>query len=193
MQGQLVVMETDQRPWISVDTKLAGPLVYRMKEGRPIGADIKLKFSLQNTGSHSPAIGTQVLPIMVPNIPDRFDPLEGQRRMCQQPFAPVEQKNPIGFAVFPNAKFDFDWTVSMTEEDFARRFVVLNGRPIVDSVAPIIGGCFDYAFPQGGKHHQTGFVFFLTQPNGEVLHPSKGDVPIEGLKMDPWFQGFYAD
>lgn len=192
LQGQLDETKLEQRPWVSVDLQPDGPFSYNADGG----ADIKLKITLQNTGRF-PAISVEPLLRMYPSIfIPPFNFLEGQDQECRERvLPPVNKEKPVGFVLFPGAPFVMPYTVHLNKDDFERsKFILPSGKHVVNSIVPIIGGCFDYAFPEGGAHHQTGFVYFLKRrTSGEVFHPSEGDLAVENLRLEAWFEGFYAN
>lgn len=65
MQDQLKIMEADQRPWISLEMQIDGPLTHNV-----IGWQLLIKYNLKNIGK-SPADDVDFLAVIIPADPPR--------------------------------------------------------------------------------------------------------------------------
>lgn len=180
-----------QRPWVSADVSLAGPLTY---DGN--GANISLELLLTNSG-HTPAL--YVWPWIVPYLlKTGRDPRDEQKVRCDEvrnrPFSHSE----LGVMIAAQQTFPITLTTTIRKDEIeGSRFQT--GERVM---SPIIVGCVNYQFTFGErKRHQTGFIYKLDrikpdQPGHFAIFPDDGDVPAGRLVLVPWVLeggGFYAD
>jgi hypothetical protein len=184
-----------QRPWITIEVKPGGPLVYNVN-----GANITLRFYLKNIG-HSPAKHVSLNPqVLAPaiGIDKVFDERGVQRQMIE------ERKNspfdPHGYLIFPDQTVIQDFTVTISADELKRI------TQKVDFIFPYIIGSVDYGFVFEDGHHQTGFISHVRrsdQPHRvsvakkrspDAIFPDEGDIPTADLRLyHAPFGGGYAD
>ncbi len=145
-------LELSERPWVSADVSLAGPLIYKIVAGPRIyefsGAQISLRIVLKNTGN-SPAVAVSVQLAAYPNYRD--DALEQQHQLCDPLRRYAFNSGPT---IFPGQTMKEVYSLTLSLKDIEKATRGSNA-PFID---PMIIGCVDYGFEFKPEHHQTGFI-----------------------------------
>lgn len=173
-----------QRPWVSFDVEIAGPLMIEKN-----GFGLPLKITVKNVG-HSPAVGVLPYPVIFVKERQPMDVLEVQKRRCSTVRHPPTRPNrSFGYTLFPGG-------VGITE-----RNTPSNTREELESVLPAISPmivvCADYQFTFTTGSHQTMTMYSLIRfdplhpGQGFAINPREGLVPAASLRLIPI--GSYAD
>jgi hypothetical protein len=165
---QITIMEDDQRPWVKVETEIAGPLEFI------IGGfgNLPLRFTLTNVGK-SPAFNVTLVPWGFLVFQGHNDTHKEQRERCgSRRDQPLD--NPArGSVLFPGDHLLWDQLgasgVGYSPDEIQKGLVDENGQR--DLHIWIIG-CADYVFGEPKRHHQTGFIYSL----GRII-PREGMEP----------------
>jgi hypothetical protein len=180
MRGQLNEMRIAQRPWVSADVQIAGPLVFEAN-----GSAIPLKLTLKNTG-HTPATRILAIPILFVREEQPMNFLAIQKRRCEAGQRPAGPSGGIGYTLFPGDTVTEYNTPSMTREEFGTQ----------PTIVPYVVVCINYQFTFSGENHQTAAMFVLmrvdpVRPGAFVINPKDGSVPTNNLRFQAL--GSYAD
>ena len=156
---QITIMEDDQRPWVKVETEIAGPLEFI------IGGfgNLPLRFTLTNVGK-SPAFNFTLVPWGFLVFQGHDDPQKEQRERCGR-WRDQSLDNPArGSVLFPGDHLVWDQLgvrgVGFSPDEMQKGLVDENGQR--DLHIWVIG-CADYVFGEPKRHHQTGFIYSLGQ------------------------------
>lgn len=165
-----------QRPWVSIEIRLTGPLNFNNN-----GAQVDIGVTLKNHG-HSPALNVRDFVIFDPDPAGRKGPsfCELQRTRSATNFAQV---------IFPDDKISEIQTARAESEEIKR---VTQTR---QSISPLITACVNYISQFDDVRHQTKLTAnLLRTPSGPkqvyAITPADGDVP---LHLEILFGGFTAD
>jgi hypothetical protein len=181
MSGQLKEMQAAQRPWVSANIQIAGPLVFEAN-----GSSIPLKITLKNTGD-TPATRILAIPRLFVREKQPMDLLAIQKRRCEAGRRPPVPSGGIGYTLFPGDTVTEYNTPTMTHDEFGSQ----------QTIAPFIVVCINYQFTYSGENHQTAAMYTLmrvdpTRPGmAFVIKPQDGSVPIDKLRFQ--FLGSYAE
>ena len=156
--AQQGIMESQQRPWLSVTATPADEFRFVADKKGPF-AGLEINVQVKNVGQSvavGVAIGAQA--IAVPGFTDYFsagdDEIEDrQKRLCDI----MKTYQPANFMLFPNETTSQFVDVYVSAEDVARAKFGQRG----ESLAPVIIGCIDYRSPLSQVHHQTSFAYVL--------------------------------
>lgn len=180
----------DNRPWVSVDIQVAGPLTW----GKD-GGNLPLKFTLRNTG-RTPALDVDVYTDIRPWAGPHPDPMSEQHRLSKQlrkRHSKTTDWNNGGWTIFPGDSLSQVITVGFNRNviEGVYGWYRKNFGEHTQAGAPMfIVGSVDYKLVLGGNYHQTGFILGLehTQHNkpGLALYPENGDVPMSELTVFDW-------
>jgi hypothetical protein len=185
MQGQLDIMELDQRPWVFVAS--AQPIRdLSFVDGKAYAA---IELQLKNAGRR----------------PARFASIEGEFIIRGNSEGEVRKgwgacerakRKPVGqflagTAVFPGQDVPQAHVFTMSSEDIAKWKVeyeraASEQKPF--TMAPIIVGCVDYVFEADNRHHQTRFVFEADRHGPDsfsflAIDPNGGNVPLKEFAL----------
>jgi hypothetical protein len=169
------------RPWISVDVSLVGPLAYDDK-GWDAGKrwHIPVQYELKNTGSN-PAVGVDMTAAILPFMlsiwpPDSLKDGVRQGRLIPGTDAAAELRSMCDrFADF-RSSFPSDGRTLFGDKTMRGTFT-LNGDPARFDAAKnntafsgnfLILVCATYRFVTEEKMHQTAEAFALFRPNGKI-------------------------
>jgi hypothetical protein len=125
IQGQLKVMEADQRPWISLEMQMDGPLIHDA-----IGWQLLIKYNLKNVGK-SPADDVDFLAIIIQADPPRPNN-NGSPKEWTNPTAVINAtllaRTGEGQIMFPNEQLGKWWRANdantITGEGFVAAFII---------------------------------------------------------------------
>jgi len=157
---QIGIMENDQRPWIKVETEIAGPFDFHAGGL----ANLPLRFTLTNVGK-SPAFNIRLGAWGYLIFPGHNDPHKEQAQRCEwlrgQPL-----DNPArGSTLFPGDRVPWDQLggaftsgIGFTQDEILKGVVEENG---LGRLNISFFGCADYVFGASRRHHQTGFIYNL--------------------------------
>jgi hypothetical protein len=178
--GQLAVMQADQRPWLS----LISPQITNVAFTPNAGTELKFEALVQNTG-HLPAATVVVdTRIYIPwsgaiqDPPGRF-----LDKMCPTdptPWPPLTGGTPVGlggttrgFVVFPGDKIPYEH-IERIQPSIIDEMKTKNPNP---AAYPYVVSCINYTFVLKSDRHQTGHIFWVYSlgPNG-----GREGVPLTG-------------
>jgi hypothetical protein len=168
-------LEMSQRPWISVDTFVVGPLTFT-----PAGeAQVTLKFVVRNVGS-SPAKGLSIQPEMYIASRDKQDPVMERSQVCEQNRSLAAG---VDGTLFPKAEF----TKAVTFNGDAREIVKESNRTGSFSPAVIVCASYQSTFDDRSRY-TTGIIYYLrridpSQPGIYSRIKNGGEVPRESLVL----------
>ncbi|MGO9953005.1 MAG: hypothetical protein ACLPN1_12465 [Dissulfurispiraceae bacterium] len=181
----------DNRPWVSVDIQIAGPLTW----GKDGGGTLPLKFMLRNTG-RTPALDVDVNTDIRPWAGPYLDPMSEQHRLSEQvrkQHSKTTDSNRGGWTIFPGDSLSqvigvgFNRNVIEGVHGWYRKNF---GEHTKVGPPMFIVGYVDYRLVLGGHYHQTGFILGLEhiQHNkpGLAIYPENGDVPMSELAIFYW-------
>jgi hypothetical protein len=191
LKATLAANRLSQRPWISVEIKIAGPLSY----SRTDGARIPLEITIQNTGNE-PAL--DVLPVVemygerIGRMKDMKDIIALLMTGCEEISSfPIKDTFGLGEVLMPKQTRIFPWTASMTADE------VKIGMPFgeVSFLPPIISGCISYSYNKGeGGRHRTTFSYSPRRKDSRVFYVGEKETPVELMNLEPWLgRLFYAN
>jgi hypothetical protein len=163
---QLSIMETDQRPWIKIETiEAISPLTFKT-DGVEVGGGVKLLFNLQNVGK-SPALKPMIDTRLAfdADLPDR------QRKYCAD-----IKRHRIGAAhglqpentIFPTDKASIESLAWSQRDDMKEVLEWAANSPDNKSNNLAVIGCIFYDFTFVDGPHQTGIMLRLTK---RTLYP----------------------
>jgi hypothetical protein len=182
MRRQIVVT---QRPWIYVRAKISEDIAFDEERN----AKIPVVFTARNFG-HTPAsvyVAAEVINLYVAEGRSR-DIMAGQARLCEN----AKDANIPRIMVFPGQEVIVsNLSLPLSKEEIAK-------SPSMRIFSPVIYGCADYSFDLSPVHHQTGFVYIVsehreTEPNAVFLLNTLQDIPSKTLKLSAYPIGFFAD
>ena len=163
-------MIATQRPWLSIETKIASPLVW--KDG---DLELQLRVSGKNTGL-TPALNARFFAIL--------DPKDGRKGTVVCDAARKNRSAMFGRIVFPGESFETTETAEASAVE-VKAGLLKGGKYL----APSLTVCVDYrtAFDQP-IHHQTYTTFNLYRERqaaaeNDLIDPQEGDVPAIDLRM----------
>jgi hypothetical protein len=171
-------MIAEQRPWVSIEIGLAGPLTWS-----DTGADFVFQFDLQNLGQ-SPALNVFV-DIEIHGF-FGSNGIELQRnlstRLRNRPFMV------LGINLFPGKDARFQNRISIGPEAieaitnrWASEFNTNSSW-----ISPLLVGCVSY-FSVFDSRHETGFIRqirLISAINGSLaISPESGDIPVSNLQV----------
>jgi hypothetical protein len=171
-----------QRPWVSADVAIAGPLF--VEHNSPA---VRLNITLRNTGN-SPATSIIPFPIMTMREQQPLNMLESQTRRCSTLRRPPGPGSGLGYTLFPGGTVTEYNTPSMAREEI---------ESIGFNIAPLIIICINYKFTFSDESHQTATIYLLGRRNPEypgqafVIDLRASPIPAESLQLIP--MGSYAD
>lgn len=186
---QIGIMENDQRPWIKVETEIAGPLDFTHGF-----VYMPLRLTLANVGK-SPAFNIRPGVWGSLAFSGHNDPQKEQAQTCAR-FRGEPLDNPArGFILFPGDRVPWEQMggghmsgVGFSPQDIQRNLVDENGRKVLGIW---ILGCVDYVFGEPTQHHQTGLIYSVGQiiPR-EGMEPAltfsiapQGSIPSDKLRL----------
>jgi hypothetical protein len=171
---------TSQRPWISVDPIIVGPLSFNEN-----GAIIKLRFKVQNSG-HSPAlyVWPHARPILM-RIGERPDLISAQRTLLKEIRERPRHPEERGFTIFPGVIGEVPVDINIIKGDIGA-IGETDGRIIL---LPAIVGFVDCQFTFSEERRYTGFIYMLSR--ADPAHPDlpfaiyrdEGDIPRDKLLL----------
>jgi hypothetical protein len=147
MQGQLDVMQADQRPWVYLEQ--AG-LVSKMTYDPKVGFSFTVALIAKNMGK-TPARRVLITPIMSADSKDIY---RKQNEICTEVRKSPHPANTVFPAGIMTLVFGMQIPLSSMEN------IPINADG-TKTIIPTIFGCVDYAPTFSDKRHQTGFVLDL--------------------------------
>jgi hypothetical protein len=190
-----------QRPWITVDVRIGGPLAYDAN-----GANFTFVFILENIGN-SPA--TNVWPDFKVVAPDsgpivtHFDERKMQREIIER--RKHSEKIWHGDTIFPKKTIEKRITYTITMEELSK---IMKHAPIdAPLLSPSLIGAVCYYSHFSTAPNQTGFICEIRRsdvPRIESIKKNRwppaiftddGTIPANELRIirDPFMSGGYAD
>jgi hypothetical protein len=159
MQGQLDEMQAGRRPWLTVDSTIAGPLVL---SPTPL---IPIDFVVTNIGQ-SPAMEAWVNTTLFPMKP-KGDSVQEMHKRClamrkQEIAAQGQNPRPPGYTLFPNHHFDKKGTLPGVEKKEWEDWLFSYGR--TGFVTLNLAVCGDYRFSFTPEIHSTDSLYILGTP-----------------------------
>lgn len=182
------VFLADQRPWVAVECKLAKPLTWNVN-----GCNLSFIVAMKNTG-RTPALNADIHFRAYSSY--GVDHLKNQLAL-----ADTARKAPwvMGNTVFPGATVVQHRGTSISLENI----IAANDAWVPQTeecrywAAPIIIGCVQYRSVFGGIPHQAGFIYRVIRVvavnDSVVISPSVGDIPVEHLALERWFEDGRVD
>lgn len=172
------------RPWLTADVRLAGPLVF----DRTGAVSVPVWYAVKNTG-HSPAVKAWAFPeLFLPRNPETEPNIE-REKFCS---SVTRMTNGTGQAIFPSGSApDPAGVVSTAVAGNIVRQAESDGF-----ISPTIILCIAYQTTLEDKWHHTGMIFDIFQiTNGERLAIKVGqNVPQNQLASSvSIFHGVTAD
>ena len=142
-----------QRPWISIDIRINGDLIFDANGN----ARVHLLFILKNIG-RSPATNVRINPYTFLHSPKRLDVLAEYQNFCA--ITQMRPDNMMTYTLFPE------------ETKQIPRFETISSDQIIEAcqawkettsqdwkfIAPNIVGCVSYKIAFDDKQHHTGFI-----------------------------------
>lgn len=176
----LKIFQATERPWISIQPSIVGPLVFIPSDG----VQIQLRFCLHNWGQ-SPATHVDIVgSLTTPDALAFLGALSNERQMCEgmrnNRKVAVETRM-LGNTIFPADESNSTETWMMTGDQIVKA-LKLKGFPgkTIKVVFPEIIGCVLYQF--GETPYMTEFRYRLSHKEGSGIEPT-GSVPPSDLKM----------
>jgi hypothetical protein len=159
MQGQLDEMQAARRPWLTVDSTIAGPLVL---SPTPL---IPIDFVVTNIGQ-SPAMEAWVNATLFPMKPNG-DSVQEMHKRClamrkRELAGQAQNPRPPGYTLFPNHHFDKTGTLPGVEKKEWEDWLFSYGR--VGSVTLNLAVCGDYRFSFAPEIHSTDSLYIIGTP-----------------------------
>lgn len=174
----------EDRPWLTADVRIAGPLVFD-KTG---AVSVPVWFAVKNSG-HSPAINAWAFPELFLPRNTETEPNIEREKFCS---SVTRMTNGSGQAIFPSGSApDSAGIVSTAVAGNVVRQASVDGF-----INPTIILCIAYQTTLEGKWHHTGMIFDVSQMmNGERLAIKVGqNVPQQQLGVSvSIFHGVTAD
>jgi hypothetical protein len=176
MQGQLVLMETDQRPWLKAQFEILKPLIFDAK-----GLQLALSGKTLNVGK-LPAFNAELYPLIVTNVGDAA---KTQRDFCEN--IRKSRKDRSGLIIFPGDHIiNAPITRGFSPEEITRGKTMLRFDPPDfkrDLLGIVITGCVVYSLPghKDSTPHMTGFGYLLRQSKGLGLNTDQGTIPLDEI------------
>jgi hypothetical protein len=151
------------RPWVSADLKIAGPLTYNETEAR-----IEIAFVLKNTGL-SPAVNVQVDAEMALFMENGTSPLDRMKEICKRAKQSPDDNPVLGHTIFKDRDFTYLINLPMPKERVRNAF---DNFPDIekgsnDWFSPSVVGCVSYRFPFERGRHVTEFIAEIRKNNPE--------------------------
>jgi hypothetical protein len=169
-----------QRPWVSVDVRIAGPLVFNSD-----GATLTLESRIKNFG-RTPAINARVFAYMsLLNSDNLFSECDKQRNRGTKMF---------GELLFPNEASNNNNSVYVSEHDLD----VAEQASKDKYLSITIFGCVDYVSTLDTLHHQSRFLYNLYRNKLDekgvfAINKSLGKVEPSDMHIENIFGGWTAD
>ena len=103
------------------------------------------------------------------------EPIKRQEELCK--VLALEKPDPLGMGetIFPNDENAMQTSIGTA----ITKTNVIHYPTSPYFIQPIMYGCVDYQFAPSPRHHQTPFIYRITQPNPATGH----DIPIEVGKI----------
>lgn len=155
MQSQLDEMRASRRPWLTVDTAIAGPL--NLNPAPMVAID----FVATNIGQ-SPAIETWINTALFPMKPGGDGVKEMHRRCLAMRKQPHPAEGPPGYVLFPNHKFDKTGTLPGVPQKEWNDYLFSYGH--TGFVTLQLAVCGDYRFSFAPEIHSTEMLYVLGTP-----------------------------
>lgn len=169
-QGEITQMKTsmtmEQRPWVTTEVFLDGPLVLNPEHWKNIESPyLDLHFQLTNIGK-SPALTTYVHTLMFPYT-GRSDSAELKRR-CNQARSEDDARrldstiNPAGFIVYPEKALNLYEATVMDKSDYFSWTTFIGPRRGNTMFVAIVV-CTDYRFVFSPELHHTDLFYYVAR------------------------------
>jgi hypothetical protein len=158
-------LEMTDRPWVTIDVVITGPLTYSDKEG----VFMSFLFIPKNIG-RSPAQNVLISPMLIPAFP--FDDIrKEQNGICKN----VGESGFSTYVLFPNEPFSESFRIEESPESIVKRWGKQpQGWGLPDPMPVTLVGCVDYTYETSRVHHQTGFAL-------DVAMKTTGGMPLRSL------------
>jgi hypothetical protein len=182
-----------QRPWVSVELSVAGPLTFTDEEAR-----VEIGFLLKNTGN-SPAINVQVeaeIALFMGDVSGA--PHEIMKQICKRAKASPDDNAVLGHTIFPNDQFPYRVNLGK-RRDQIREALRNFGEKNNDWFAPAVVGCVSYRFAFQPGRHTTEFYADLRKVDRDnpkvplTFKMSDGNVSANQMVLLRSFIGGNAD
>jgi len=159
MQGQLDEMHTSRRPWLTIDTTIAGPLNLNPTPILPID------FVATNIGQ-SPAMEAWINAALFP-MKANGDAVKEMHQRClamrkQALSAQGQNPRPPGYVLFPNHKFEKTGTLPGVPQKEWNDYLFSYGR--AGFVTLQLAVCGNYRFSFAPEIHSTELLYILGTP-----------------------------
>jgi hypothetical protein len=178
-----------ERPWIKVQAKIAGPLIFKDSGHGEIQGEINVEFCVSNIGK-SPALRVQTFS-KIQATP--FNPFGNLRDEFENELDETIE-GVLGATVFPgDTDCEYHGLIISSQEirDAKCIFGIAENRKIV---APDILVCVNYINPLTDQFHETGVVLHVRQIVGDTnaIDLSVSHVPADNLKLRTAIVGGYV-
>lgn len=179
-------VELTDRPWVSVNITLNGPLTFNDQ-----GASVRFMIIAKNVGRSVAVNVTINAEVVIPRMGGDIwaAVIAEQMRVCQN-----IRSEFMSYAVFPEEVYPCDITFGISPEQLEQ------GRYDESNVISLyVVGCVDYQVSGHEAHHQTRFVYEIhrtVDKSDRLFAVILGeDVPLERLILQKMFvrSGDYAD
>ena len=194
VETNLKQLELAERPWISADFAIAGPLKFGSD-----GARVNIRIFLKNTG-HSPAIhGMYDFRFLVPFL-ERPDPARERDDLCKEVEGRTELPRNRRFTQtwFPGDQNLVNVSLPIAQADIRKalvdtpRSLFPDQPPTTATIGPVLVGCIAYRPSFAEVTYSTGYVLDLMQidpTSGVVLRiePKPGEIPANALRLSGHF------
>jgi hypothetical protein len=190
-------LELSERPWVSADLTLVGPLVFDKD-----GAHVTARLSLKNSG-HSPAVrGFYNIDFFAPFLMHP-DPRKRRDDLCKNTTgeSALPSNAWLSKTWFPGDQPPVDIKIGMSERDIHAAMVEIpdalfpNAReryginpPRPPYIFPVVITCIAYRPSFADVQYHTSLVLdLLRRDPKKAIDPNKGDIPVSDLGL---FQDF---
>ncbi len=153
-------LEYSERPWITVQANIAGPLTFTY-QGEVFQ---RVSFRFKNIG-RSPAIRVWSTAELAALGGDAYmHPFLVQRKVCDELVSGkhLPPGGIGGWTIFPEGTRDIEYGIVINSADLPHALV--SGGSGKGALMPCAVGCVDYQFSFETSHHQTAFMYQIVSP-----------------------------
>ena len=198
MEGQLTSMQIDERPWLSLDVDIGGPLAYGVVgTGTDVSWHIPLTYRLRNLGK-TPAIDVVFFAHILPMVSGKEGIVFAKEldKACDFP----EKMIGIGFAwgevIFPQEEWpEKSFLVSGDEKIFEKAKLADPDKNTTRYFGQfLVAPCVTYksTFSTAGLPFRTAKEYFITRRNGAAINLDGETINRTDLNFTPNKHGAMA-
>jgi len=190
MRGQLAEMQVEQRPWISLEMEIGGPLIFLDSGGRMV-----INVTLKNWGKQ-PAKHVSIFPRFV--LSSVKTPLSADnelQNLCETGI--WSSLIDYGYFMFPGKTISIPWSIPIGRKewnDVIRNFPSPLPQGSINPVIINLIGCAQYTFTSDDDIHITpfkaGFTLNISEAPNQItriapdMMPTGSVFPIEKLRLE---------